>query len=272
MALMEAVGLVLVEESRTDGAFTAAVVHGLEERLIPFGVRVTTRVVRTLDAEIDAYRSWARTGVIDAVVLLGVVKRDPRIALLREIGLQFVVATDVQLADGFSAVVFDNAAMARSLLRYLVGRGCERILYLPGSHPGDVSDLRAAAVADHGPGIAAEVLRTELEPDVVVAAVQAARPARESGPLALVFDDDDLTVAVIDSLRTHGLGVPGEVAVVCWTDSVLCQSSDPAVTAVNGRADEVGTLLGECLFRATSALSPVVLTAPPPFVVARATT
>lgn len=269
---MDDVGLVLVEDAHTHDAFTAAVVHGLEEHLIPLGVRLATRVVRTREAELDSYRSWGRTGVVDAVVVLGVVQGDRRIPLLREIGLPFVVAADVQRANGFSAVVFDNAAMAQSLLHFLLGRGCDRVFYLPGSDRGDVSDLRAAAITGHPPGVEAEVFRTELEPGAVVAAVEAVRAARGSGPLALVFDADDVAVTVIGALQAHGLRVPEEVAVICWTDSVLCQSSDPTVTAVNGRADEVGTLLGECLLQAVDARSPIVLTAPPPFVVARAST
>lgn len=266
------VGLVLVEDAHTDDAFTAAVVHGLEEHVIPLGVRLATRVVRTPKAELDAYRSWGRTRVVDAVVVLGVVRDDPRVQLLQAIGLPFVVATDVQRANGFSAVVFDNAAMAQSLLHFVLGRGCDRVFYLPGSVPGDVSDLRAAAVTGHPPGVEAQVLRTELEPGAVVAAVQAARAVRQGGPLALVFDADDVAVTVIRALQAHGLRVPEDVAVICWTDSVRCQSNDPTVTAVNGRADEVGTLLGECVLQAVNARSPIVLTAPPPFVVARAST
>lgn len=269
---MKDVGLVLVEEAQSDDASVAAVVHGLEEYLIAYGMVLVTRVVATRAAELDAYRSWAGRRMIDVVVLLGVEQRDPRVPLLREIGMPFVVATDVQRASTFSAVVVDNAAMAQTLLRFLVERGCERVLYLPGPGPGDVSELRAAAITDHEPGVEAEVLRTELEPGAVVTAVRAVRDERGGGPLALVFNDDEVTVAVIAALREHGLRVPEDVAVVCWTDSVLCQSSDPTVTAVNGRADEVGTLLGECVVRAAGARTPVVLTAPPPFVVARAST
>jgi DNA-binding LacI/PurR family transcriptional regulator len=159
--------------------------------------------------------------------------------------------------------------MAGSLLRFLAARGCERVLYLPGSEASDVSALRAAAFAGRPADVQVDVVRTELDPDAVVAAV---RPRVATGPLTLVLDDDEVAVAVIDALQEQALRVPEDVGVVSWTDSVLCQSNDPTVTAINGRADEVGTLLGRCLLQAAGAPGAIVLTAPPPFVVARAST
>ena len=63
--------------------------------------------------------------------------------------------------------------------------------------------------------------------------------------------------------------MPEDVAVLCWTDSVLCQSAQPMITAVNQRASELGALLGDCLVRAAASEAPVIIRAPEPFLVVR---
>jgi DNA-binding LacI/PurR family transcriptional regulator len=76
-------------------------------------------------------------------------------------------------------------------------------------------------------------------------------------------------VAALDAFKELGKRVPEDVAVLSWTDSLLCQSSEPTITALNQRATETGSLLAECLLKTLKSSVPIVLTTPSPTVVQR---
>jgi DNA-binding LacI/PurR family transcriptional regulator len=267
------VGLVLVN----DGALPAydrsiaALVHGLEERLLGRGIRVVTRLVQTSRAERAVYRTWSRTEAVGAVVLMDVRTGDPRVPLLRELGLPFVGVTDSARAGDFSAVTLDTRAMVETVLRFLVDRGYERAVYVrvPGGPTSDLGALRASTfTANTVPGIEVDLVVAGASPvDPVAAAVAA---SAGSARTATVFDDDASAVAAMALMRESGRRVPEDVAVFVWNDSPLCQTADPAISALNARADVVGDLVGDCLLRSADADHPVHLAAPAPFVVARA--
>lgn len=257
------VGLVLVEAESMDDRFVTALALGLEERLIVDGVRLVTRVVSDRKVEFEVYRRWARAEAVDAVVLIGTTSRDARKALLVKVGLPYAAVTDSIGMGSSSTVVVDNAAMAEVVVEFLFGLHYERVIYIAG-----VGSLGPARFASGGP-LHLDVLRTKLESEQVIAL---ALESMAVGRSAIVFDDDMAAVAAMAALTAYGINVPGDIGVLAWTDSLLCQSSDPTITGLNWRANDVGAMLGECLLRSVTSSEPVVLTAPSAFIVRRAST
>ena len=263
---MTGVGLVLIREA-LDDTLTVALVQALGDPLADAGVRFVTRVVQDADAELDVYPAWQRSGSVDAVALFGVGAADRRIPLLRDLGLPFAALVDARRADGYSAVVFDTAESLELVRRHIAATGRDRIIYLAGPEGATTPDSRVAAIAEKPGEPPIQVVRARPE-----RAVQAALEAVShsgSAETVLLVDSDVVAVAVISALNSKGLRVPDDVAVLCWADSLLCQSSQPAITAVNQRAGELGALLGDCLLRAAASDVPVIVTAPKAFVAAR---
>lgn len=269
---MNDVGLVLVNDGMLPAydRSIAALVHGLEENLLGRDVRVVTRIVASPRSERAVYRTWRRSAAVDAVVLMDVRSNDRRVALLHELELPFVAVTDRSRTDGFSAVTFDTEAMVATVLRFLVDRGYDRIVYVraPGGPTADLGALRAAAFkAAAVGGVAVDVvLASTSTSEAAELAVEAANPVR----CAVVFDDDVSAVGTMDRFQRAGLRIPEDVAVFVWNDSPLCQTAEPAISALNARADVVGDLVGVCLLRSADAPESIHLAAPAPFIVARA--
>lgn len=269
---MKDVGLVLVNDGVLPAydRSIAALVHGLEERLLTEGIRVVTRLVPTSRDERSVYRTWSRDGAVGAVVLMDVRGGDRRVPLLRDLGLPFVGVTDTSRVGDFSAVTLDTRAMVATVLRFLVDRGYERAVYVraPGGPTSDLGALRASMFTSTSISqIGVDVVLAGPSPVESAATAAAAAVGARS---AVIFDDDATAVAAMTLTQGSGRRVPEDTAVFVWNDSPLCQTATPAISALNARADVIGDLVGDCLLRSATTEAPVHLAAPAPYVVARA--
>ena len=260
---MTGVGLVLVRDA-LDDRLTGAILQELGDSLAEAGVRLVTRVVESAEEELRVYDAWKSSGSVDAVALFGLGSNDDRIPLLQRLDLPFAALADAQQVDGFSAVVIDTAASVELVRRHLADSGRGRAVYVAGPEGANTPDGRVAAIARAGASPAIEVIRSR--PDAIV---QDALDALGTEPTELLIDSDVAAVSLVAALIASGKKVPEDVAVLCWTDSVLCQSAQPMITAVNQRASELGALLGDCLLRAAASEAPVIIRAPEPFLAMR---
>ena len=260
---MSGVGLVVTGDVLTEDRYIGSLVHALGDSLAEAGTRLLARVAQSPEAEADIYHFWHAAGGLDAVALLGVTKDDPRVRLLRRLGTPFAAVADSSRVEGFSAVVVDNAAMVDEIRRFLATRGYSRAIYVTGFDESDTANIRAAAFGgDDG----VEVVRAER---TVRAAVEAAVEALRENTAAVIFDTDVAAAAALEAFAAVGKSVPDEVAVLSWTDSLLCQTSVPPITALDRRAADTGSLLAKCLLDTLESSAPIVLNAPLPTVVSR---
>jgi DNA-binding LacI/PurR family transcriptional regulator len=260
---MSGVGLVVTGDVLTEDRYIGSLVHALGDSLAEAGTRLLARVAQTPEAEADIYHFWHAAGGLDAVALLGVTKDDPRVRLLRRLGTPFAAVADSSRVEGFSAVVVDNAAMVEEIRRFLATRGYSRAIYVTGFDESDTANIRAAAFGgDDG----VEVVRAERG---VRAAVDAAVEALRDNTAAVIFDTDVAAAAALEAFAAIGKSVPDEVAVLSWTDSLLCQTCVPPITALDRRAADTGSLLAKCLLDTLESSAPIVLSAPLPSVVSR---
>jgi DNA-binding LacI/PurR family transcriptional regulator len=255
-----AIGLAVRERSMEDH-FVTALVSALADRLIAAGTTLVTRVVRDDDAEEHLYRHWAKVGGISGVALLGVRADDPRVRHLRSLGFPIAAVVDATQTDGLPGVVVDVNASVAVLRTFLASRGHGRALYVVAAEDQDTAPSRSVL---EGTDLddAFEVVHTQHGVEAAVAAAPAA-----AGPATLVFHSDVHAAAALSALRGRGLRVPEDVAIVSWTNSTLCQSTSPSITAVNRRGGEIGVLLGERMLGAVAGDVSTRDRAPEPFVV-----
>jgi DNA-binding LacI/PurR family transcriptional regulator len=261
---MSGVGLVVNGDLLTDDRYVSGVVHALGDRLTEAGTRLIVRVADSAESESDIYHFWHASGGPDAVALIGVTGDDPRVRLLRRLGTPFAAVADRSRVDDFSAVIVDNIAMVDEIRRFLASQGYAHALYVTGFEESETGGIRGTAFDDGKDDV--EVIRSE---GGVAATVAAAVAALRDDISAVLFDTDAAAVAALDAFRQLGKRVPEDVAILSWTDSLLCQSSEPPITALNQRAAETGSLLAECLLKTLRTPGPIVFTAPPPTVVQR---
>ncbi|MFD4959067.1 substrate-binding domain-containing protein [Microbacterium sp. NPDC058389] len=257
---MTGIGLAIPADS-TDDHFVAALVNALAEPLIAEGYGLFTRVVHDVASERRMYRLWAASDGIAGVVLLGAGRGDDRVRLLRSLGVPFAAVADVSQQGEFPAVLVDAAASVDVISGFLAAGRHERTVYL--AAPGDsvTSKARANAVGDRF-----EIVQVERD---AAAAVAAASAIVATGPATLLFDSDVHAAAAASAFIARGLAVPDDVAIVSWTDSALCRSATPSLTAVDRRGGEIGRLLGHRMLATITGGEVRADRAPDPFIVRR---
>lgn len=269
---MTDIGLVLVQSAPrvAHDPLISGIGHGLEEILIRSDRRVVTRVVRDSAAEADVYRAWSEHGAVDGVVLVRLRSDDLRPALLADLGLPFSAIVDEDPIGGFPAVVLDTRSTMRAAIEHLVSRGHVDIAFafgLEGSATRSIQFLEET----RGQGLRGRLVPGDPTPEGGARSVSDTL-ALDPVPTAIVFDDDVTAVAGLEELRARGVAVPDSMAVVSLTDSVLCQSSAPPITAPSSEAHAVGLLAGRSLIEFLDTGDVLQLRAPSTFIVERATT
>jgi len=111
-----------------------------------------------------------------------------------------------------------------------------------------------------------EVLRVDRS---VQAAAAAAAAIVAQGPATLVFESDVHAAATVAAFVAQGVRLPQDAAIVSWTDSSLCRSTTPSITALNRRGSEIGALLGHRMLATIDGEPPATDLAPDPYIVRR---
>ncbi|MFF1632580.1 substrate-binding domain-containing protein [Leifsonia sp. NPDC058248] len=257
------IGLV-IRHGRDDDPVADAVVRAIASPLLAAGMRFVTRSVTDEEAELGTYRLWARAGGIAGVVLLGVGEQDARIRLLRQIEMPFVALAPASIEVDYPAVTVDATAASTALTAFLDTHHSSRCVYVTGQqHP---EPFGGDAVAGDR---AIEVVQTD---DVVGESVRIGVSASEDAPLTLVLDSDHDADLILGALEERGVRVPEAVALICWSDSLVCQSASRPITAIDRRGREIGTELGLAAIAAIHGEPFGSVAAPAPVVVIRETT
>jgi len=134
----------------------------------------------------------------------------------------------------------DDHSGMQQVVEHLIDRGYGDIAYVSGSSGAtQISrhDALVAALGEHGRDLSAV-----HQPDVVDTAgmrVVAAK-IRRSRPDVVVCYDDKTALLLMDELRAAGVGVPHEVGIVGFDDIPFARISNPRLTTVSQRADDLG--------------------------------
>ncbi|WP_285114491.1 substrate-binding domain-containing protein [Leifsonia sp. fls2-241-R2A-40a] len=257
------IGLV-IRHGRDRDPVASAIVRAIAGPLLAAGMRFITRSVDDEDSELRTYRLWARVGGIAGVIVLGAVEADARIRLLRQIDMPFVALAPAVAEPDFPAVTVDAAAASRALAAYLAAHPARRWVYVTGKLTPE------PLVSEAGSG--ERTIETVQTPDVVGAAVRIGEESSSENPTALVFDSDHDAVAALEALEERGVPVPAAVSLICWSDSLVCQSASRPITAIDRHGREIGSLLGTAALAAIHDDDFRPVAAPEPVVVVRETT
>jgi DNA-binding LacI/PurR family transcriptional regulator len=68
-------------------------------------------------------------------------------------------------------------------------------------------------------------------------------------PTAIVLGNDLMAVAALRVAMDLGTAVPGEVSILAWDDSPLCELARPGITAIDQKTMERGRAAADLLLR-----------------------
>lgn len=195
----------------------------------------------------DGLRRVADTALVDALILMDVQLRDPRLPLLRSLDRPCVMIGFPHEAAGLTCIDLDFRAAGEACVEHLAQLG-HRVVALVGSPPevyvrGTAFAQRVVqgftAAADRG-GLASAVHPCEATP--AAARRVAEQLLREQPALTgVVVHNEAVLEPLIDAFEQLGLRVPGDLSVTAICPDELAEGLRVPVTSVALPSAEVGT-------------------------------
>lgn len=237
------IGLVITREPAMLGVepFFMRFVAGIEQAITDRGYALLLQVTPDLERQIQTYRDWWKAGRVDGIILTDLMVDDARLAVLHEIGLPAVVAGDPEYTGGLPALGSDDAGAARYALGRLADLGHRRIAHLGGPVNLVHSRVRTDAMRQGASTLGVELIEmtTDYSLEQGVARTRDLLSLAER-PTAIVCDNDLLALGAVRTARERGLELPGELSILAWDDSPLCEFSMPTLSALRSDVPAYG--------------------------------
>ncbi|BDZ48733.1 LacI family transcriptional regulator [Frondihabitans sucicola] len=244
------VGLVLVRPSQLLGSepFYQELIAGAEGVFGPRGITLLLQVVTSAADEAATYLRWAEDETVAGVLVVDLDPHDSRVELLVSLGLPAVVVGDPATAGSLPAVWTDDASAMNHAVGSLVELGHSVIAHVSGPQGLAHSQIRIAALHEAAAASAVAVLEAsgDYSEEAGLLATRELLSAR-TPPTAIVYDDDLMAIGGLRAARESGLSVPGDLSIVAWDDSALCQLSEPALTVMGHDVQAIGELTASAL-------------------------
>jgi LacI family transcriptional regulator len=165
---------------------------------------------------------------------------------LPKFGVQFVLIDRTVRGIDSDVVLGDNAGGARRLVEHLIGLGHTRIGFIVES-----DEVSTARDRHRGYVEALEGAGLPVDPDLIVRSTVDPQGGRDgmrrlldlSDPPTAVFTVNNLVaLGAIEAVRTAGLDVPDDIALVCFDDIEYASRLYPFLTVMAQPAETLGSL------------------------------
>ena len=141
------------------------------------------------------------------------------------------------LTDQFSSVIADGVQSAQMATQHLLDNGSRRIAFIGGANHLDIVKRRK-----HGYLEALRDNRIPIEKELVVCRkidYEEGKIATETllslpqPPDAILAMNDTLAFAAMEVIKSHGLSIPGDIAIIGYTDEQHANYVEPKLSAVS---------------------------------------
>jgi len=201
-----------------------------------------------------AYRQMAANGSVDGVMVQSPRQDDPRIALLQEIGMPFLVHGRTADSDGFSWLDVSNTAAFEQATRFLLDLGHRRIALINGPEDLDFARRRRAGydagLLTKGLMPQAEWMTTgEMTEDYGYRSAHVMLAGRYR-PTAILVSSIISAIGVRRAIADRGWIMGREVSVITHDDMLSYLSNDgdePVFTATRSSIKAAGARCAEIL-------------------------
>ncbi len=204
-------------------------------------------VSRTEEDEASAYRRFIQGREADGVIVAAAAVADANIIELARSGYPIVIVGRAPHLARSATVCLDDCTGGELATRHLLGaHGVRRIVHISGplghqssqdKRTGYRSALMAAAIA---PDPTLEI-EGDYSDESGARAVEGLM--RQGTDFEAIFAaNDQMALGARDTLRAHGLTVPGDVPLVGYDDIPLARYVEPALTSVHGDMAGVGSV------------------------------
>lgn len=240
-ARSDTIGMVLKRDPTLLGTepYYMRLLEGVEDVLSGAGQSLLLRMVgKAAGRDTTVYERWSAERRVDGVIVIDRTVDDPRPELLRQLGMPFVLHGVSPGSEPGSEVIDDQLGDARLIADHIAELGHPSFVHVTGplslAHEVDRRALLGSETRALG------ITPSFVESDYTVAGAESAvaEVLRRPEPVtAIVTSNDLMAVGALAALTRAG---SENVALISWDDSMLCQFSNPAITALERRPDEAG--------------------------------
>ncbi|MFF0264801.1 LacI family DNA-binding transcriptional regulator [Kribbella sp. NPDC004536] len=231
-------------------AFYMRTLVGIEQYLNEVDSSLLLRLTGEHGEDLDVLRRWSRQGRVDGFILFDELEDDQRIPLLKELGIPCVVVSSNEPDDTVGRLISSPTETVELLLDHLLELGHTDIAHVSGPFTFIHERLRVQTLREYARrrGIAVRHVEGSYRYD------DGAELTRRlltgpNPPTAIVLGNDLMAVAALRVATELGTAVPGEVSVLAWDDSPLCELARPGITAVDQKTMERGRAAADLLLR-----------------------
>lgn len=256
----EAIGLVLGRPPRLLALepFYMEFISGIESVISRRGTALLLHVAEEADGECETYRRWWAQRRVDGVIVVDLTAGDERVPLIGNLQIPAVyVGVPTSRPDEPQGVgrnvcvrTDDDVAMRDAIL-YLARLGHRRIARVAGVpwylHVAARDEAFVTTAAECGLGDV-RIVQTDYSGEAGARATRQLLSAPEP-PTAIVFDNDIMAVASLGVASELGFDVPGDLSLLAWDDSPLCEITHPALSAMHRDVAALGALAATSLLQ-----------------------
>jgi LacI family transcriptional regulator len=170
---------------------------------------------------------------------------------LQESGTPAVLVSPARNYKGWPSVRMDDALAAEEITNLLISLGHERIAFIKGA-----TEQAASALRYQGYVRAMKTHRVEVLPQLVhegkftfASGLEAAHHllSRRVRPTAVFASNDDMALGVLAAAQRLGLGVPGDLSIAGFDDSIASDLVWPTLTTVRQPMEEMARVAVDML-------------------------
>ena len=231
-------------------AFYMRTLVGIEQYLNEVDSSLLLRLTGEHGDDLAVLRRWSRQGRVDGFILFDEHNDDPRIPLLKELGVPCVVVSSNDPGDEVGRLISSPEETVTLLLDHLVELGHRDVAHISGPFTFIHEQLRMRMLQEHAArrGITVRHIEGTYRYD------DGAELTRQlltgpNPPTAIVLGNDLMAVAALRVALDLGTAVPGQVSILAWEDSPLCELARPGITAVDQKTMERGRAAADLLLR-----------------------
>jgi DNA-binding LacI/PurR family transcriptional regulator len=270
-----ALGFVLDRPARMLGSesFFNRLISGIQSELSSDHVALLFITAEDQSAEIGLYRIWWAQHRVDGVFLVDLQLDDRRVEILQQLRMPTIVFGTPR-GSGLLPAIWQNELVAtRTVVEYLAGLGHRRMARVSGIPRYWHTRLRGDALREvaGAAGLEVESVEGDYTPEHSAEAtrglLQSARP-----PTAILYDTDLMAMSGLSTAQHMGIQVPGQLSIVSWDDSQLCELVHPTLTALRRDIAAAGAEGARRLLQLVDGSAVTDFEEPPPALIPRGST